>query len=174
MFLRSVVIFESVCVLLLMGAGCSFTQTPGAQILNRAVQELSGGKVSANLATEQMVFTEEKTGDMIAFGENVKLPKEFPQDIPIYQGAKISGVTMSKQHDQGTSITLTSDDSPEKVIVWYSSAFAQKGFQEDKRSISGSTEIRNFINKQVSIVLTVSANGSKKSSSLLTLIRSEK
>jgi len=179
--IRTLPIVAGLATISLMGVGCNPFQSATDQIVQKmgqtaaetAVNQASGGKVSLDASKGQVVVKDSQTGDLMAFGENVKLPDGFPADAPIYTGAKIVSVTISKQVDKGDSLTLKSDDAVSKVASWYTDHLKSAGFTEDVSTSAGGTEIRSYKKNTIKIALTISTQGDANKGSLVTLIRTE-
>jgi len=184
MSLRTTSLIVSFAIVLLMGAGCNPVQQAKDQVNQKigeaavagVIDKASGGKVSADVVNNQMVFKDNKTGDMMAYGEDVKFPDDFPKDMPIYAGAKAVALTISKQADKGTSVTLKIADDVQKVTSWYADQMKGAGFAEDSSMSAGGTEIRSYSKGSVTLSMTVASDSDSKNAggSVVTLIRTEK
>jgi hypothetical protein len=102
-------------VLLLMGAGCGQT----------AVETGTEAQINAGLKGQGTVDISDntynyksKTGDTYSMGENVKIPDDFPKDVPVYPGAKVMTAIITGA-DGGASLTMTTSDPVDKVSAWY-------------------------------------------------------
>lgn len=76
-------------------------------------------------------------GDVVhtAGGKPIALPSEFPADVAVYPQAKI---IMAVIGEKESSLTLTTADSPEKVLAFYRGYFKQNGWKTttDRRQLS--------------------------------------
>lgn len=63
----------------------------------------------------------------LAIGESVSLPDDFPKDVPIYPEAK---VIMSMSVEKGSQVTLSTEDSADKVEAFYKERMKKDGWEE--------------------------------------------
>lgn len=64
-------------------------------------------------------------GSVVVSGDAVKLPDDFPKDVPVYPGAKIaSAVSAAQSGASGHMATFQTSDSPEKVTSFYKTKFS--------------------------------------------------
>ena len=64
-------------------------------------------------------------GSVAVSGEGVKLPEDFPKDVPLYPGATLSSaVTAARSETAGHLLTFQTSDAPEKVGAFYKSKFS--------------------------------------------------
>jgi hypothetical protein len=107
-------LLASLASLLLVGAGCG--QTIAENVTERRINSELGtnGSVdiddgTVNIKTNEGVFTT---------GSNVKLPADFPSEIPVYPGANVlSASTMAA--DNSGSLVLSTPDKQDAVMAWY-------------------------------------------------------
>jgi hypothetical protein len=77
----------------------------------------------------------------VTIGDDAKVPKDFPSDVPIYPGARPTA-TMSEE-GQGTLVTFDLDDGPEKVYDFYQQQLADGGWEiASSASMGGQWMIR--------------------------------
>jgi hypothetical protein len=63
-------------------------------------------------------------GSVVVSGEGVKVPEDFPRDVPVYPGSKLaSAVSAAQSGAAGHMLTLQTSDSPDKVASFYKSKF---------------------------------------------------
>lgn len=63
-------------------------------------------------------------------GESLRLPKEFPPDLPVYQGATITGSAFVRQPgNESFLLIFLTTDSQDDVIEFYREAFQQRGWR---------------------------------------------
>lgn len=181
-FTRAASFAASLAAVSLMGFGCNpfesaqekISQKIGESVAEGIVGKATDGKVNLDADKGQMVFKDTKTGDMMAFGENVTLPPEFPKDIPMYAGVKVVGLTISAKAGTGTSVTMKSESTKEKIVTWYAGQMKSAGFTEESSMTAGNTDIRSYSKGSVKITLTVAFNSGETPESIITLIRTEK
>jgi hypothetical protein len=60
------------------------------------------------------------------YGKAGQLPSDFPDDVPVYAGARPLSSLASPAH--GTVVNLRSADPPEQLFAWYRDHYAQQGW----------------------------------------------
>lgn len=60
------------------------------------------------------------------YGRADQLPSDFPDDVPLYGGARPLSSLASPEH--GTVVNLRSADPPEKLFAWYREHYARQGW----------------------------------------------
>lgn len=68
-----------------------------------------------------------------------ELPADFPTDVPLYPGSKVIQARVSV--GQGTAVTLSAPDDPEKVASFYADSLAAQGWSTDIKTASDGTGI---------------------------------
>lgn len=135
-----------------MGFGCNpfasiqekVEKKIGEKVAEGTVGALTGGKVKMDAEGNNFQFKDNKTGNSVAIGEDLKLPDDFPKEVPLYAGAKIKSVSMSKSGDKEATITLGMDDEPAKVATWYAETLKKAGWSEDSSTTMGKSEARSY------------------------------
>lgn len=104
-------------VFVLTGFGC------GQSALDRAIQEAVDADLEAKrLEMERGTITiEGENGETVSVGENVRIPENFPTDIPAYPGSQKTAYSLA---DEGAWLTLTTTDSTSVVSEWYAKEFS--------------------------------------------------
>lgn len=122
-------------VLVVLGSIISFVigkvvKKAGTSILNKAIEQKSGIKTSIeDLEKGKMTFTDPKTGAQVQINSG-EIPSDFPKNFPLYPGAKLAA-TMSgnNENDEGGFwLTFTTNDSVTKVVDYFKSNLAFKGW----------------------------------------------
>lgn len=83
---------------------------------NKINAELKGD-ATVDLDDNGITINDDDEGTTARFGENVKLPDNFPEEIPVLDGAKIAGVTVTLK--EGTWISMTTEKTAEEAAGWY-------------------------------------------------------
>jgi len=159
-------------VVSLMGAGCNplasvqekVENKIGQSVANSIVNTASGGKVKMDGDDNSVSFTDNKTGGSMAFGENVKIPDDFPKDAPVYPDAKAVGVIMSHTGDKSASLTLKTSDDVKTVLAWYEDQL--KDWKNDSSFTANNTEIRSYSKDEAQLSLTISPGDDDKGSTI--------
>jgi hypothetical protein len=91
------------------------TQKVTEAAIERTIEKESGGKVEIDSSKGSVSFKSDK-GSLEINGGGTKLPDNWPQDVPLYPGSK---VTMSMSNPTQQMLSLETADSPEKAIEFY-------------------------------------------------------
>ena len=147
-----------VAAILLAGAACRKREYVGPH--GEQVEYDSKGK---------NVTVKTADGSVVVSGEGVKLPEDFPKDVPVYPGAKIvSAVSAGRTDTSGHMATFQSSDAPEKVAAFYKSKFSTWQVKMEMSSGGGKvlllqsadgkrsiTVVANPANGETTVTLTV-------------------
>jgi hypothetical protein len=73
-----------------------------------------------------------KDGDVIEaeFGKADQLPRDFPDDVPVYANARPLSSMQSPTH--GMVVNLRSPDTPAQVFAWYQENYAAQGWEVEQ------------------------------------------
>jgi hypothetical protein len=174
-------------ILLLLGIGLTVAgkvllSKIGTNLIKQGVESKTGIKIDTNNKSGSMSFTDSKTGETVNIGEQ-KIPDSFPKDFPIYPGAKSTGSLSGnnqKAQSQGFWIILSTPDSLNQVISFYSSNLAKNGWVIDntttlnemniytvkKGTLSGGVTVnRGKDEKQTTITISLATDNSDNSAS---------
>jgi hypothetical protein len=127
--------------LLLVGAGC--LPTPQSLVQNAVENKINAeldGEGTVDLDDNGITINGDDDGTTARFGENVKLPDNFPKEIPVLDGAKVAGLAVTK--DEGAWITMSTDKSSNDAASWYDTKLAADGWE-----VSGSYSARGMLTK---------------------------
>jgi len=171
-------ILSGLSLIALLGAGCNplqsvqdkITQKVSDKVAEGVVSGMTGGKVKVDTDSNTLSMTDEKTGQSVSFGENVKVPDDFPKDVPVYAKAAIIGVFSSKKTDDGSSLTLTTTDASEDVAAWYDKTLVDAGWTQDISYKTFDLITRTY--SKGSLKLSFTANTSEGKTTI-SLIRSQ-
>ncbi len=100
------------------------------KIMSGAIQQKTGVETNLNdIQNGKLEFTDPKTGAKLNIGGN-KIPTDFPKDFPIYPGTTVTSSLSGNQTGNGNGfwLTLTTDDSTEKVTSFYESNLKTNGW----------------------------------------------
>ncbi len=122
-------------VLMAMSLSCSScvekaTEKAAEKALEKAIEKDSGEKVDLDLSkSEEGKFSvKSEDGEFnLQIGEDVKIPEDFPKDIPVYKGAKALG--SMGMPGGGTMLTLKTEDAVDKVSGYYKKAMVDEGWK---------------------------------------------
>lgn len=109
-------------------------------------------------------------GKEATFEATTKLPKDFPSDVPMYKGAKITSVSTIDLGTDGKSYTvgLTSSANPNDVNNYYKEALGTNGWETISSSTSDDTSMimANNKAKNLTVVLSLQAGDNKKGTTI--------
>ena len=114
----------------------------------------SNRKTGVSVNTTTGTVTTSKDGGTTQVGENVKIPDGFPSEMPIYPGSNIS--TASKSNGTDFALASSTKDSFEKVVSYYKSELAAKGWTIDTSYDSSDADGKST----VILASTATLNGS--------------
>ncbi len=101
--------------------GCSLTD----QIAEKAAEKAIEAGTGAEVDLEDGTITAESDGQTISIGEDVKLPSDFPSDVPVYSKAQ---VVSSFSSDEAHTATLTSSKDFDTVKSYYQKEIESEGW----------------------------------------------
>lgn len=147
---------------LLGGTGCSkiqekITEKVAEKAAEKAVEAQTGGKVDIDSNNGSMKIKDEKTGAVVEWGTQAKLPDGWPSDVPIYPGAAIRGSLSVKD---GMSVNLETTDSVDKVSSFYEAKFS--GFKKELAMASGETKVTSYSKEKRQVTLTIGETDKSK------------
>lgn len=142
--------------LLFLGAGCVPTPQSLMQgaIENKINAELKGD-ATVDLDDNGITINDDDEGTTASFGENVKLPDNFPEEIPVLDGAKIVGVTVTLK--EGSWISLITDKTVEEAAGWYDAKLLGAGWTVSGSYTAGGMTTKMYENGSFNLTVIVSA-----------------
>ncbi|MSR85492.1 hypothetical protein EXS71_03620 [Candidatus Uhrbacteria bacterium] len=166
--------------LIFLGVGCNPVAKIQEKVAEKAVEGLinksTGGKASVDIGDNKMTFTNNKTGESMAYGENLTIPESFPRDVPIYPGAKAVAIVTAKEGSQSASLNLVSTDEAAKVTAWYADQMKQGGWTEASSMTVTGADIRTYEKGKVKLAVTIIGStdeNEKNKESSISLVRTE-
>ena len=105
----------------------------GSGLVEKAIESKTGVKTNIeDLEKGKMTFTDPKTGAKVDIGSN-QVPDTFPKDFPIYPGAKVASSLSGAQagKSNGFWLTMTTNDSSDKVVSFYKTELTKNGWTVD-------------------------------------------
>jgi hypothetical protein len=142
----------------LFGLGCNPTQSLedklGEKVAESALSGATGGKVDVDINKGTYAFNDQESGNSISVGENVKLPDDFPKNVPVYPGGTIAASTFNRtSHEAG--LNLISQDAATKVTSWYNDETKKLGWVEDQSANYGGSEFRTYKKGNEELTVTI-------------------
>ena len=100
-------------------------------------------------------------GSVVVSGEGVKLPEDFPKDIPVYPpGSKIvSAVSAGRTDTSGHMATFHSLDAPEKIASFYKLKFSTWQVKMEMSSGGGKVLLLQSADGKRSITVVANPSG---------------
>ncbi len=130
-FLQGFLIFSLAAII---GAGCNPIQNAKEKaaetIVEKAIERETDGKVNVDFEEGSVDFKTEDGEGQMRFGEGVELPKNFPDDVPRYAGAKYISAFVNNEGKTAIA-NFRTEDSPEDVQAWFKSQLEGDGFELD-------------------------------------------
>lgn len=140
---------------LIVLSGCAKTKKTESQPENSTASEKSSPQVKIDKDKGTVEFENENIKGRAEVGEDVQLPDSFPDDVPVYDGAKIlSAITNESENLDTMMVTLQSDDSVKDVFQFYLDQLSQNGFSITNQREDQSTAVLSS-NKDVRTVAIV-------------------
>lgn len=162
---------------LLGGTGCSkiqekITEKVAEKAAEKAVEAQTGGKVDIDSNSGSMKIKDEKTGAVVEWGTQAKLPDNWPSDVPVYPGAAIRA---SMSTNDGSSLSLETTDSIDKVSSFYKGKLS--GFKKEAEMDMGATKIVSYSEGKRKVSLTFSESDKsddKKTTAIQMIVATQK
>ena len=120
-------VYLCLCCFLLLLNGCGNSVEEKA--VEKKIEKETGAKAEVDLSDQGMKMTGTSEGEKfsVTTGEATEIPKDFPEDVPLYQpGKAVSAVEVAG----GYSVTLTTPDAVDKVAANYKAQMTAQGWAE--------------------------------------------
>lgn len=149
----------------LFGLGCSsptdsmkqaVEQKVGNAAVSGMVSAASGGKVSLTSSGETATITDNKTGSVSAYGENVKLPDNFPKDVPVPSNATVMDATVDGA-GKNAQLGFKSTDDAATVVSFYEKSLVGAGWTKGQVMSTPVAQQANYTKANATISVTVIA-----------------
>lgn len=137
-------------------------QKIGENMMEKAIEQSTGQKADVS-ADGKTVSVKTSDGTMAASGEGtIKLPADFPSDVFVYSGAKITFSTSTPANAaDGTKasfmLAYTVDPSVADVVAKYNDEMAKNGWTKETEANYGAMMV-NFKKGDKELLLTVIDN----------------
>lgn len=107
--------------------GASANRYFAVRSIENSIEAATGGRVNVDSDGGDVTI---KTDDGTWTSSDDSLPKDFPNDVPVYPGASIQGSigTTSGSEGNGNYVGLESTDAFAVVVAWYQKEVAEKGW----------------------------------------------
>jgi len=115
---------------MVVGCGKKLSQRITEKAMEKAIEKDNGGKAHVDLSKGKMTIKTDK-GEFAMAGDDekgVNLPKDFPSDVYVYDGAKIM-MAMSSPDGHNVSMTVKGDRA--KVLDTYKQKMTANGWKQE-------------------------------------------
>lgn len=116
-----------------------------------------GGK-TVNYERNGQQATVSENGSTLVVGEGVKIPPDFPKNIPIYPKGKLTSALVSKDEIISSGYTLETSDDFATIMKWFREEFPKKGWKVNFEDQFGIMAKNGDITGSVSILKTNNVN----------------
>jgi hypothetical protein len=107
------------------------SETTAEKAAERAIEKATGNKADVNITGGGIKVTGKEGGKEFSYEisakEGAALPKNFPEDVPVYPGATV--MTSLAQGDGSGMVTLQTKDPVAQVYDYYAAKFQAGGWQ---------------------------------------------
>ena len=111
--------------------------------------------------SQERVSIQSKDGEYkMTAGEAVQIPADFPEDILVYDGAKVELATHAPK---GYTVSLRTPDAVDKVTAAYKQAMTREKWLQDTAGVLGGQAILCYkkAGRTVSIVIATTSDGTQ-------------
>ena len=123
---------------------------------------LSGCKKTADKKTGTYNYKNEKSEGRAEVGENLKMPDNFPSNVPVYKNAKVIATNTNKADKaELIVVTLETDDSLKDVGEFYEKELAKNGFDIENRFDTDKSIALSTRKGDMSVVIAITRNNDK-------------
>ncbi len=158
--------FRLVAGLLTSKAGSGFAEKgieKGIEkLIEKGLQEAGGdARPDVDITKDGLVITDKKTGQQLAITGGQQLPSGFPEDIPVYSGAKVLG---SMVMGPTTMVTLEAESPVADVSSFYQVQLTAKGWSQAFSTSPMPETVSSIYRKENrQVMVTASREGGKTS-----------
>ncbi len=157
--LRSIV-WMAVLAAVAAGCGNDAPEEATEQAMESAIRS-SGQEGDVEVDAGTMKIT---TADgQMTFGEGTKLPDNWPDDVPVYEGLKLLTAMTAPE---GSTIQGTTTDSLDKVTEFYKDRVTKDGWTEQTTMTQPQMSMLSYTKEQRTLVVTIGAADAETSVSL--------
>jgi len=99
------------------------------KVIEKKIEKETGAKTEVDLSEKGMKITGATEGEKysVTTGDATEIPKDFPEDVPLYQPSKAVGAV---EVTGGYSVSLTTGDDITKVASSYKEQMTSQGWSE--------------------------------------------
>ena len=142
---------------LLVGAGCG--QNAAENAVEREIEKATNGQVQADIDVEgdsgEITITSDDGDTVGQFGENLELPSDLPNTIPVYENATVVASTHSEENDTYI-VTFSSTDDFSEIKEYFKEQIPAEGWTIDNElEMTNPTNVASYSCTQGDYTLTV-------------------
>lgn len=130
--MQKTLLLALVCGLALSFTGCGLTDRLTEKAAQTVTEKALESATNSDVDLANNEITVNTNGDSFSMGEDLKLPDNFPSDVPVYSPAKV--VTTSTTGTAGFYATLTSPDGFSAISDYYNAQLVAEGWTIDNTS----------------------------------------
>ena len=152
-----------------------FAKKVGVGFLQGAIESKTGIKTNLqDLEKGKMTFTDPKTGSKVDIGTG-KIPDTFPKDFPIYPGATVTSALSGseKGENNGFWVTLSTADSLDKVVSFYTGKLKASGWETTANYSAGGTSTQTVTKGDLSGSLAVTREDDAQETQIMIILGSD-
>jgi hypothetical protein len=151
--MRYFILFISIMVM--FGCGKKAGEEAAEKLAEKAMESSFDGKAKVDIEKGSVQIETEKGKMTMTTGDSVKLPADFPEDVLVYKGAKLS---MAMEHPQGFNLNLQTKDDMSKVSEVYLAEMTAKGWIKEMSMDMGGQKTMAFKKDERSVSVMISPN----------------
>lgn len=160
----------------LLASGCDMimeklTQKATEAAIEHMVEKESGGKVQLDTSSGSVSVKNEK-GSMEFSANGAKVPETWPQDVPLYPGAKVTMAMAGPNHHM---LNLETGDAPEKAVEFYKgklSAMTEEAVMNTEHQ--SMLYYKDATGRRVQLAIGKESGGSGPNTTIALIINTEK
>ena len=162
---RTISLIVALGTLSLVGLGCSspsdavkanVEQKASNAAVEGMVDAASGGKVKLDSQGKTGTFTDSRTGVTAAYGAGVKLPSNFPSDVPMPGNSTVMLASVDTvQHE--AQVEFKSTDDAATVESFYETSLTAAGWTKGQTTNSPIGQLATYTKANATISVTVIA-----------------
>lgn len=156
--MRKIIYLGLIAAVAVAFTGCALTDKLKKQATDKIGEEIGekviGSATNSDVEVDKNKVTINTNEGTMQWGENVTLPSNFPEDVPVYSGAQVTA--SSTQNDDSFYVTLSSADAFNDVKAYYDDQIKSEGWKIDNTSsYSSGGQSATFIASKDNRQLTV-------------------
>lgn len=141
--------------------------------IEKSIEADGGGDASVDMSNGQVNITTDQGAVNITANGGGSLPSDFPADVPLYPGAKITGTMSSSGPDgAGVVVNFETTDSADKIAAFYKEKLGGSFKTAAEMNMGGQLTLA-FVSADEKRTVSVSANPTGSGSAVM-LIASQK